>query len=121
MNAKRHSNGGGLILGNAKVDRTAFVGANCVVRDNAQVLQDAVIDGMVVVEGNSIIDQNASVTGICCVSGYSHITEYATINSIQRFDSVRLGGFTFIDDYQDNKRVRPPVASASGLTLRKAW
>ena len=119
MNAKRHANGGGLVLDNAFVASSAYLGKDCVARDNARILGNAVVDGSVVVEGDALIDGYAFVSGISLVTGFTRITDYVVLNTNRKFDSVVLEGFLVIDEYNNGKRTRPANASASNLQLRR--
>ena len=80
----KHSNGGGLVAGTAKVDSSVYVAPDAIVKGSAVVTGNAKILDHAVVEGSATVKDNA------VISGYAIVAENAVVSGNARVDDTGL-------------------------------
>ena len=75
----QHSNGGGLVSDNAKVDASVYVAPDAKVLGNATVTGNVQVLDHAVIEGNATVSDNAVVSGYAIVAGNANVSGNALV------------------------------------------
>lgn len=90
--AKRHTNGGGLVAATAQVDASAYIGPQAMVLGKAKVLGKARIEDRAVISGSATVGA-AGTDDRPVISGHAYVTDEAVVRGRAKVrDQAWIGG-----------------------------